>query len=59
MRRLQMPLGSVATAFRIGGNDGALPSTVAMRRLQMPLGSVATAFRIGGNDGALPSTDQA
>ena len=59
MRRLQMPLGSVADALRIGGNDGALPSTVAMRRLQMPLGSVATAFRIGGNDGALPSTDQA
>ena len=54
-----MLLGSVADALRIGGNDGALPSTVAMRRLQMPLGSVATAFRIDGNDGALPSTDQA
>ncbi len=56
MRRLQMPLGSVATALGIGGNDGALPSTVAMRRLQLPLGSVATTERctpplpcVGGN----------
>ena len=43
---------SVADALRIGGNDGALPSTVGDA-------SVADALRIGGNDGALPSTDQA
>ena len=27
MRRLQIPLASVADALGIGGNDGALPST--------------------------------